>query len=79
MVGELIGQATIGNAGVVGPDANAMQNSGGAAGAGNAAGAVATIPIKTPIGQRDVYVVVRNFSAKADEPILSIATISFIQ
>jgi len=79
LVGELVGQATIGNAGVV-TDANAMQTSGGAAApvAPGAAG-IATIPIKTPVGQRDIFIVIRNFSAKVDEPALSIATITFVQ
>lgn len=80
LVGELVGQATVGNAGVVAPDANAMQNAGGAGSAGRAGAAgVATIPLKTAAGPRDLYVVVRNFSAKGDEPVLSIATVTFVQ
>lgn len=78
LVGELVGQATIGNAGVVAPDANAMQNAGGAVPSAAAAG-VATIPLKGATGQRDLFIVVRNFSVKGDEPVLSIATITFVQ
>jgi cytochrome c len=73
LVGELIGQVTIGNAGVVSPDANAAQQAGGAGNIGQAAGAgAAVIPLRNATGQRDLFVVVRNFSAKADEPVLSI-------
>jgi cytochrome c len=77
LVGELIGQATIGNAGVVAPDANAMQTAG--ASAATTAAGVATIPLKPTSGQRDLFIVVRNFSAKPDELVLSIGTITFIQ
>lgn len=79
MVGELVGQVAIGNAGVVGQDANAMQTSGGAVGAAAGQVPVGVIPIKTPLSQRDLYIVVRNFSAKPDEPILAISTISFVR
>ncbi len=79
VVGELVGQATIGTAGVVSPDANAMQNAGGAPAPGAAAAGIATIPLKAVAGPRDLFIVVRNFSAKADEPVLSIATITFVQ
>lgn len=76
--GELIGQATIGNAGVV-VDANAMQTSGGAPAGASAAAGVATISLKPVVGPRDLYIVVRNATAKVDDSILSIATITFVQ
>ncbi len=75
--GELIGQVLISNAGVVAPDANAMQNA-GAAGLATQAG-VATILLKPVAGQHDLFIVVRSANAKSDELVLSIATISFIQ
>jgi hypothetical protein len=77
LVGELIGQATIGIAGVVAPDANAMQTAGASATA--AAPGIAVIPLKPVAGQRDLFIVVRNFSAKPDELVLSIATLTFVQ
>jgi cytochrome c len=80
LVGELLGQATIGNAGAVSPDANAMQNAGGAPAPGAGGGiAAARIVLKNAVGQRDLYVIARNFSAKGDEMVLSIATITFVQ
>ncbi len=75
VTGELIGQATIGNNGVV-VDATAAET----AGAGGASGAgVATVALKATSGERDLYFVVRNAAAKPGDLILSISTITFVQ
>ena len=79
LTGELVGQATIGNAGAM-QDANAAQSAGGAVAPGGTVGVVpATIPLKPMTGSRDIYLVVRNAGAKTDDLVLSIATITFVQ
>jgi cytochrome c len=78
LAGDLVGQATIGNAGVVAPDANAAQTAGRAP-VPSAGPAPAVIPLRNVAGPRDLWIVARNFGAKPTEPVLSITAITFVQ
>lgn len=79
LVGELVGQVNVGTAGVVGPTASAIQAAGGGgASAGQGAG-FPSVALKNATGQRDIYVVFRNFSAKSDEPVVALSELRFVR
>ncbi len=80
LVGELLGQITVGTAGQVGPTASAIQAAGGAGAPGGAGAAgLPAIALKNATGQRDLYVVFRNSSAKPEEPVVALAELRFIK
>jgi cytochrome c len=78
LAGELLGSLTVGAAGVTAPTASQIQEAGGAPSPARPA-AFGAIKLAAPTGPRDLFIVVRNFSAKPDDMVAALSTITFVR